>query len=219
MSLGVLLGEYGGFEGHRPANDLESIFYVLLFICSSFHGPALPRKKADLMIYRSFAVNDWFSFPEPRQLALHKCGTLSSTYTFRLRYTQKFAPYFQDLGDCMEQLRAALFPKDPMVVEATYETVLTILRDTFDKLPDPTVEEKPASPPLKKKPTHSPTTPSFSPISTSSRTGPSSGTRSSSSHLTASTSTTVNGSNKRTSTGEDTNPPKRRKSSLKRAQG
>lgn len=135
----------GGVE-HLPAHDLESIFHVLLYICSSFKGPGLPRTDADYKAFNSFAINTWFDIKTSFSgLADQKCGNLSDPDQFEERFIRKFDPYFLDLGPYMIELRNSIFPHNPFRSEATYQDTLRILRKAYDALPE--VDTPPASTP------------------------------------------------------------------------
>jgi len=128
-----------------PAHDLESVFYVLLYICLLFKGPGnMTRTKEDLQEYPSMAINTWFDlYPRFRDLADVKRGQLAS---FERRFLNKFAPYFHNLRTCVVALWDVIFPpvhvipgqeplRDVMSCSATHTKVLEILRDTYNKLP------------------------------------------------------------------------------------
>ena len=120
----------------KPAHNLESVFYVLLYICTLYKGPDdLKRSAADLEEMSSVAINDWFVMQKRfRDLADKKKGQLSQFETCFLR---RFPPYFYDLHICLSHLWDVLFPsptgeaddpkRDLSLCVATHEGMLEVL--------------------------------------------------------------------------------------------
>jgi hypothetical protein len=69
----------------RPAHDLDSIFYILLYICTLYKGPGgTKRSSDDLEEMSSVAINDWFVMHKRfRDLADKKRGQL---FQFETRF-------------------------------------------------------------------------------------------------------------------------------------
>ena len=139
----------------KPTHDLESIFYVLLYICTLYKGPdGMKRSLGDMEEMSSVAINDWFVMHKRfRDLADKKRGQLSR---FESRFLSRFPPYFHDLRSCMSHLWDVLFPsptgsagdpvRDLSSCMGTHEGMLEVLRATCSQLPDEdVVEADPAS--------------------------------------------------------------------------
>ena len=150
MSIEVLHHAGNKQIKQKPTHDLESIFYVLLYICTLYKGPdGMKRSPGDLEAMSSVAINDWFVMHNRfRDLADKKKGQLSQ---FESRFLNRFPPYFCDLRTCMSNLWDVLFPSptgdadDPMrdlsSCVGTHEGMMNILRATYDMLPDEDVVE------------------------------------------------------------------------------
>jgi len=134
----------------KPTHDLESIFYVLLYICTLYKGPdGTKRSPGDMEEMSSVAINDWFVMHKRfRDLADKKKGQLSQ---FESCFLSRFPPYFHDLRSCMSHLWDVLFPSptgnadDPMwdlsSCMGTHEGMLEVLRAIYGQLPDEDVVE------------------------------------------------------------------------------
>jgi len=134
----------------KPTHDLESIFYVLLYICTLYKGPdSMKRSLGDMDEMSSVAINDWFVMHKRfRDLADKKRGQLSQ---FESCFLSRFPPYFHDLRSCMSHLWDVLFPsptgsaddpvRDLLSCMGTHEGMLEVLRATYSQLPDKDVVE------------------------------------------------------------------------------
>jgi hypothetical protein len=125
-----------------PQHDLESIFYVLLYICSKFKGPKNLKRssKED----KGLDINAWFSAVDSyHALWLKKFGALSR---FEELFISKFMPYFVNLGDCILGLWNELYPTDTLAEKpgtvrilnkcvGTHEGMLKVLHSTYEELP------------------------------------------------------------------------------------
>jgi hypothetical protein len=127
----------------KPAHDLESVFYVLLYFCMQYKGPGMCRDKTDINKLTSYCIGTWFEPNTFDILALRKRDHLED---ISKRFVAKFDPYFADLSDCMLQLWDVLFPPDMTAkgikyrglfkCEATHDGMLKILRHTYHNLPE-----------------------------------------------------------------------------------
>ena len=95
---------------HRYDHDLESVFYVLCYICCTFSGPnGLRRENFDL---ETSSLGSWFGKEKQdmKDTANAKRGTIASKVSFS-HIIKCFDPYFQDeaLKKCMNDLRELLF--------------------------------------------------------------------------------------------------------------
>lgn len=131
----------------KPVHDLESIFYVLLYLCLKFKGPGnLKRLPEDIPKDISMPIDSWFKHQHRfRELGERKRGQLDS---FHDRFADRFSPYFQDLRQCMIDLFDVLFPPEELKVlenthvrlfmdcKATHNAMLQVLDNVYKKLPD-----------------------------------------------------------------------------------
>ncbi|KAF8638659.1 hypothetical protein AX17_002040 [Amanita inopinata Kibby_2008] len=116
MSTDVLIGD----GVHSPDDDLESFFYILIFICLEYSGPGRAR--------------DW----DIRETRL--CRWIEGD---NLRNTG-YAKYSDDLGDCLEAIRVAIFIKPQLEKGAavfTHQDFIKILEERLEKGFDETAEQ------------------------------------------------------------------------------
>jgi len=140
MAIEVLDFADGIPARQKPMHDLESLFYVMLYICMKLKGPKnLKRTKEDL-VGITIPIDQWFlMYPRHRELEEKKRAQLEYIET---RFFSKFAPYFHELVDCMRSWWDVLFP--PIAPNfrrlrdgrGTHDGVLKVLRQTYEKLPD-----------------------------------------------------------------------------------
>lgn len=96
MAIGVLLGEQ-----HSFMHDLESFFWVLLWICIHCDGP---RKHRVVPRYE-----EW-NYVDTERLARLKKGEISDEADFIRGAKEHFTPYYQPLIRCVNNLRKEVFP-------------------------------------------------------------------------------------------------------------
>jgi hypothetical protein len=164
MSIEVLFHAGEKEIRQKPTHDIESIFYVLLWICMTFKGPGnLERTDEDTKGF-SMPINEWFN--------LHRFRTLSDLKSahmgrFNNALLRKFDPYFHELRPCLSALLDLLFPPIPadnreeplrnlMSCQGKHADILNVLQSTYDNLPseEEAVERKPPNskrPPSSKK--------------------------------------------------------------------
>ena len=115
---------------NRPTHDLESLFYVFLWICSNYAGPNnavredTGRKNMPIMMWV-----DTVSTLD--QISDTKAGHISSDEHFSKRILDHYAPYFEDLKVCSNELRCLFTASD---ADVTHENMLVILRKTLLQL-------------------------------------------------------------------------------------
>ena len=130
---------------HRPSHDLESLFYVLIYICTNLGGPGTPRSLDELLEFTSLPIAAWF-IPETsfEGLATSKLGV---AHAFERRIVDRFSPYFTDIKPCVMELFRAMYPNGPQIKSAlTHDRMIDIFSETLKTLPhsDQFIFEKPA---------------------------------------------------------------------------
>ena len=156
MAYEVLFSADNQHIKQKPAHDLESMFYVLLFICTCFMGP--DRRKRTVEEFQqlsSMPILRWFErHKRYRELADLKFSHLS---TFSQHFKSKITPYFLDLWPLLEGLWDILFPPPPgMSSDAprslvaccgTHDKLLEAFRTSYKSLPEADAHEAPGAAP------------------------------------------------------------------------
>ncbi|KAF8958371.1 hypothetical protein BDZ97DRAFT_2061763 [Flammula alnicola] len=132
MAIELLMGLPDG-EEQKSRHDLESFFYVLLWICWHYAGPNnAERQNFDIM---ETDIKTWIAAKTFGQVGRSKAGVMtSSAGAFDLIVLRLFAPYFEDLKPCVEKLRKKMFPEINTDIE--YQDIIDILEETRKVLPD-----------------------------------------------------------------------------------
>jgi hypothetical protein len=111
------------------ADDLESLFYVFIWICIKYSGPhGMERKDCR----RNWLPNNWAN------MSLEMCN-LKKVYFFAVaaeeaRLETEFHPYFAKLIPLAKEWRAVL--KDNMENGVTFDSILGLLERHLATLPD-----------------------------------------------------------------------------------
>ena len=144
MSLEVLHTAGDDQIKQKPSHDIESIYYVLLYICLKFKGPNNTRRTSEDIKLISMPIDQWFdAYPRFRKLGEKKRAQLDDLQT---RFIEKFPPYFDIVRQCMLDLWDILFPpsvagngavsRNIRACTATHNQVLAVLRGLYKNLPD-----------------------------------------------------------------------------------
>lgn len=95
---------------HAYHHDLESLFYVLCWICSIQGGPANTRRVFD---YMESEIRRWTTFDDSktnmRTVRDSKKAIMPYKKEFEMKITKKFDGYFTPIIPCIENLRNLLF--------------------------------------------------------------------------------------------------------------
>ncbi|KAL7938254.1 hypothetical protein V8C35DRAFT_291397 [Trichoderma chlorosporum] len=97
MAIGALLGEQ-----HSYMHDLESFFWVLLWICIHYNGPGVKSRVVPRF--------DKWNYLDTEDLASVKTGIIADEDDFQKMAEQNFAMYFQSLRPWINRLRKVVFP-------------------------------------------------------------------------------------------------------------
>jgi hypothetical protein len=144
MSIEVLYSADSSQIKQKAAHDLESIFYVLLYICSKLNGPDGPMRMLGEPEKIGLPIDQWFClYPTFRDLGEKKFAQLMEIQS---QFIDKFTHYFHDLRSCMMKLFDTLFPTVSVGFDSelrhlktccgTHDAMIRILQDTYDQLPD-----------------------------------------------------------------------------------
>ncbi|KAI5859479.1 hypothetical protein GGS23DRAFT_607519 [Durotheca rogersii] len=125
MATGALLGERRSFM-----HDLESFFWVFLWICIHYDGPGKDVGQTEFEMWNYMSVED---------LATREKGQVTHEGDFIERVESAFTPYFQPLVPWVNQLRRVVFPNSgrwEREDEALYSRMREVLRQARE---DPNV--------------------------------------------------------------------------------
>src|ERR1700677_3140039 len=135
MSVSVLYGAAAGDVKHRPCHDLESIFYVLLYVCTFFKAASKTKARNT----SSAPMKSWFDGHIGfRLIADLKSGQI---HQFNTRLSNSVTPEFQDLITYLSAMFECLFPqgdwgRDLMASTATHVQMKQALQKVYGLLSD-----------------------------------------------------------------------------------
>lgn len=140
MAISILRGR----RRHQPRHDLESFFYVLLFICLEYDGPERLRDLDSPFSGRQWDIYStrlgaWIQGGDLAAIGAAKRDDTAWSSDFHESVLQNLPPYFEDLAGCLEALRAAV-NADSVERCPPYDIMINILREWWDKPlaePDP----------------------------------------------------------------------------------
>ena len=142
MAIEVLLGANQSFV-HKPQHDLESILYIILYICTFVQGPGLPLYEPNTHRHPSPPIRSWFSSSGIKEIGFRKMTHLDS---YEVAILPNFTPYWHDFAPFVESLILACFPVKPWLPnEFNYEQALMILEKAYAVVEEPSDPANPAS--------------------------------------------------------------------------
>lgn len=136
MALDILR-EFGGgsaeFGPHQPKHDLESIVYVLVWICILYPGPGVEP----LPVHESTCLRAWSNCKTRGDIELlsnAKIGELETKSPLK-----QFTPYFKALQPYIQRLYTAIRKdrEDPKATPFTHDVMRGILLDAFFEVQEP----------------------------------------------------------------------------------
>jgi len=140
MAIEALLETNTAFT-HKPQHDLESMLYIILYICTFVWGPGLPLYKLDIPP-TSLPLRTWFSNDRIREIGYRKLAHLQC---YDLAILPNFTPYWRDFTPFVKDLIVACFPVNARLPsELQYELALRILGKAYDAVEEPTDQGFPA---------------------------------------------------------------------------
>lgn len=128
MSIEALTTEDENFI-HHPRHDLESILYVIFYICTFTKGPGIPRTAKEVT---TLPLRKWFSHEEPKDIGMLKLGHMA---TPEASITNHFTNYWADFAPFALQLVSVCFPgKTSQGNQLTHKKMLEILQTAYAKV-------------------------------------------------------------------------------------
>ncbi|KAJ7625017.1 hypothetical protein DFH06DRAFT_1008349 [Mycena polygramma] len=128
MAIDILLkGEE--LPEHEPRHDLESLLYVLIWVCVHYAGPC-DVERQNFGIYES-PLSDWVSGSTYKAIGKMKKSTMTDNDLWEGEVLETFAPYFEPLKPCASAWKQLYVEKN-----LTYDAVLDVLRTALDSLDD-----------------------------------------------------------------------------------
>uniref|UniRef100_A0A8H7TVW9 EKC/KEOPS complex subunit BUD32 n=1 Tax=Bionectria ochroleuca TaxID=29856 RepID=A0A8H7TVW9_BIOOC len=97
MAIGALIGEQ-----HSFMHDLESFFWVILWLCIHYNGPGQSRVVPGFDKWNTAPLNE---------LATLKLGTVMNVPFFTKVITENFTAYYMPMVPVISKLRKAVFPR------------------------------------------------------------------------------------------------------------
>jgi hypothetical protein len=133
MAIEALLGTNTTFI-HKPQHDLESILYIILYMCTFVWGPGLPLYKLD--IPPASPLRTWFNNDRITEIGLRK---LIHLQCYDIAILPNFTPYWRDFAPFVKHLILACFPVDARLPSKfRYEWALRILEKAYNSVKEPT---------------------------------------------------------------------------------
>ena len=126
---------------HCITHDLESLFYMLIWICMMYEGPG--NQERTWTLKEEHPLSDWHDSNTPLIHAGNvKAGKCSSLATFNSGILQYFSLYFNNLKECCRELRHLIFrlSEQGTRIDVTHDEMAEVLQRTFNTLqPEPSV--------------------------------------------------------------------------------
>ena len=121
---------------HKPRHDLESIFFVFIYLCTNLSGPGSTRSLQELRELESLPIAAWFN----PAYSLERLGAdkISALMLMSQRILPYFSPYFNDLKNCATKLFHAIFPDTMSLLHPPnirHNDIIQIFDDTLAELP------------------------------------------------------------------------------------
>lgn len=115
---------------HAPKHDLESLFYVLLHVCTYTTGPGCLRSHIPEDQEQSVCLNEWWNTFDRHQLARYKAAQLDAFQDYIL---DRLPSYWTDFHPVLHGLYNVLWGEQCSVLRqpnvATHDAFLKVLRE------------------------------------------------------------------------------------------
>lgn len=119
---------------HEPRHDLESLFYVILAVCSYMTGPGWLRSPIPMEHELSIPMNEWWDTNDRHLIARAKALAMSA---FEECVLNRLPDYWKDFHDVLFALRNAIWKESSVVLiqpnVATHDAFLKILVEARDR--------------------------------------------------------------------------------------
>ncbi len=120
---------------HKPQHDLESMLYIIFYICTFVRGPGLPDVTITHHMSRSPPISTWFCNTNIREIGCRKLAHLRCYDVAILPY---FTPYWRDFTPFVKDLIIACFPVNACLPnDFQYDRALQILKTAYDSVGEP----------------------------------------------------------------------------------
>ena len=106
-------------------HDLESFFYILLWIFTFFQGPN--NQERPLEDVRGCAILDWMIPDDMKKTGLMKQGLISSSDTFNNHILNYISPYFEEFKPMLRHFRELVFAQVQKERVLTHVEVVKLL--------------------------------------------------------------------------------------------
>jgi hypothetical protein len=132
MAVDVLLNR----STHNVTHDLESVFYVLLFICTHLDGPLGAIRKPPLYgdngdTKKPYLMKSWINQANFNSLELLGYVKIAQVVLFPDKLLDDISPYFSPLKKHIEGLRKALFTETGPKKSATPREVIEVFKEAL----------------------------------------------------------------------------------------
>lgn len=117
---------------HELRHDLESILYVILWICTSMDGPGIERRVVDPH-FMNLPLHTWFD----RDANLQNLGYLKLGHIIdsERAILSNFPPFWSPFKPFIKQLLSAFFPIHPIAgSDITPEKIIEILKNAAQQM-------------------------------------------------------------------------------------
>ncbi len=134
---------------HKSQHDLESILYIILYVCTFVRGPGLPPALSQHEFDPSPPIRTWFS----NDTDIRKMGYLKLAHLecYDIAILPYFAPYWHDFAPFAKDLIIACFPvKARLPNDFQYNQVLHILKTAYNSVEEPQTGRVPVTRTLKR---------------------------------------------------------------------
>ncbi|KAH8112614.1 hypothetical protein DFH11DRAFT_1511437 [Phellopilus nigrolimitatus] len=138
MALEMMVAEKENKIKHAYYHDLESILYVLCWLCTAQEGPNNLQRSRDF-IFKKSAIAQWAGYgrndPTMEHIRQAKQSMVQNPADFDKYIVSQFAPYFQPLHQCIRDMRTLLGSKgssDPKEVEVNRKLIKLCLQQDIE---------------------------------------------------------------------------------------
>lgn len=131
MALDALRWRVAEFD-HKPKHDLESLFYVILNICTYVSAPGRLRGSVAGQDEESVCINEWWATYDYNLIFRSKAIQMSAFDTFIL---ERLPPYWNDFHQVLIDLRNVIWPAQYVLASknsATHDKFLEVLTKARD---------------------------------------------------------------------------------------